>query len=109
MPHIIYKGLALDEVKQIEYKVVEALSQIIDCPMDHFTSEWCSNVFVSGGIENAGGYPFVSIHWFERPLNQKIEVATYVTNMVKALGYQDVCVYFNVLDPKCYFENGSHF
>lgn len=109
MPHIIYKGMEIEEVKAIERKAIERLSAIIDCPADHFTSEWIPTVFILDGNENKGGYPFITISWFERPMTQKIEVATYLTETIKAFGYQDVCIYFNILDPKCYFENGKHF
>lgn len=109
MPHIIYKGMDIEEVKAIENEAVEMISELIDCPVDHFTSEWIQAVFISEGKENKGGYPFVTINWFERPMAQQIEVATYLTEIIKRFGYQDVCVYFNILDPNRYFENGTHF
>lgn len=109
MPHIIYKGLELSQVKIIEAKVVDALSKIIDCPVDHFTSEWTPSIFVLRGEENQGGYPFVTINWFKRSETMQNQAAEVITDSIKAFGYQDVCVYFGELSPIHYYENGTHF
>ncbi|HAS74427.1 MAG TPA: DUF1904 domain-containing protein [Clostridiales bacterium UBA8960] len=109
MPHIIYKGLELNQVKTIEARVVDALSQIIDCPVDHFTTEWTPTTFISRGVENQGGYPFVTINWFKRSETMQSEVAEVITDLIKAFGYEDVCVYFNEMSPSHYYENGTHF
>lgn len=109
MPHIIYKAMDIEDVKKIEQPIIQEMSKIMNCPPDHFTTEWMPTVFLSHGIENAGGYPFVTINWFKRPIEQQAEVAKIVTQFVLGLGYSDVCVYFNELTPSSYYENGENF
>jgi len=109
MPHIIYKGIGIEEVKRIEQPIICAISEIVNCPVEHFTTEWMHTLFISHGIENNGGYPFVTINWFKRPQEMQNEVAKVVTEFVMKLGYDDVCVYFNELVPTSYFENGVHY
>lgn len=109
MPHIIFRGIDVADVKEIEKPMVQEISSIVNCPVDHFTVEWTPTLFISGGVENSGGYPFVTINWFKRSRDQQDDVAKIVTKIVLDLGYSDVCVYFNELDPTAYYENGVHY
>jgi len=109
MPHLIFKGIKKEDVVSIEKDLIQVLSLIIDCPVDHFTVEWQETMFISGGLENTGGYPFITIHWFNRPEHQEQAVASHLTKIIKLKGYSDVCVYFNDLIPEKYYENGVSF
>lgn len=109
MPHIIYKGMSIEEVKLIEADIIHEVSQMIECPADHFTTEWMHTMFITKGVENSGGYPFVTINWFKRNQSKRDAVAKVITEAVIKLGYSDVCVYFNELKPDHYYENGEHF
>ena len=109
MPHIIYKAIDVEDVKQIEQPIIQEIAQIINCPADHFTSEWTPTLFISHGLENSGGYPFVTVNWFKRSREQQADVAKIITQAILDLGYSDVCVYFNELEPSAYYENGVHY
>lgn len=109
MPHIIFKGIGIEEVKRIEQPIINAISEIINCPVEHFTAEWMHTLFISNGIENNGGYPFVNVNWFQRTQEMQDEVAKIITDFVVKMGYDEVCVMFNTLNPNAYYENGKHY
>lgn len=109
MPHIVYRAIEVEEVKKIEQPIIQEISKIVNCPPNQFTTEWTPTLFISHGQENSGGYPFVTINWFKRSSDQQTEVAKVITQYILELGYSDVCVYFNELEPSAYYENGVHF
>lgn len=109
MPHIVYKAIDVEDVKKIERIIIQEISKIVNCPQEHFTTEWTPTLFISQGVENTGGYPFVTVNWFKRSREQQDDVAKVITQAVLELGYSDVCVYFNELDPSAYYENGVHY
>lgn len=109
MPHIIFKGIDMEDVKRIEKLIVKEISILVNCPVDHFTVEWTPTIFITQGVENTGGYPFVNINWFKRSREQRDEAAKIITNQILDLGYTNVCVYFNEIEPSAYYENGMHY
>lgn len=109
MPHIIYQNMSLERVEQIAGSIVEALSVLVNTPMDHFTSELLETKSLNADGKGSRPYPFITVKWFKRSEEQTAEAAEIITKAVKALDDRDVCVYFQILEPLHYFENGTHF
>lgn len=109
MPHLVFRGIRKEDLVDFEKELLVNASDMINCPIDHFTVEWQDTLFISNGIENNGGYPFVNIFWFKRPLEQEKAIMQLITDAVHLKGYKDVCIYFHELNPKKYYENGISF
>lgn len=109
MPHLIFKGVAPNEVGNISESLIESLATAIECPVDHFTVEWQETLFFRQGSAGAGGYPFVTMNWFARPQPVQDQVAKMINDSVMNLGYEEVCVMFNILEPTRYYDNGEHY
>ena len=109
MPHIIYQNMSLEQVEQIAGSIVESLSKLVNTPMDHFTSELLETRAVSTGGRGCQPYPFITVKWFKRTEDQTEQAAEAITMAVKSVDNQDVCVYFKIIEPLNYFENGTHF
>ncbi|WP_298722921.1 DUF1904 family protein [uncultured Oceanisphaera sp.] len=110
MPHLRFRGLSRETVKQISKPLVDILSPMIGSPLDHFTLEFIPAEFVAKG-QVISGYPIVEVLWFERPLEIQDKVAAEITTTLRARvgAEQDICVIFTRLEGRQYYENGSHF
>lgn len=109
MPHIIYQNMSLERVEQVAGSIVESLSKLVNTPMDHFTSELLETKVVSTDGKGCKPYPFITVKWFKRTEDQTAQAAEIITKAVKSVDDQDVCVYFHILEPLHYYENGTHF
>ncbi len=110
MPHLRFRGLPRETVKQISKPLVATLSPLVASPADQFTLEFIPSEFVHQG-QVGGGYPIVEVLWLERPLEIQDKVAEQITMALRAQvgAAQDICVMFTWLNGRQYYENGSHF
>lgn len=109
MPHIRFRGMEKQEIKDISIDITRKLAAVIECPEDWFTLEYISTDFIFGG-EDSKGYPFVEVLWFDRGQEVKDRAAKIITEAVrKSRRKDDICVIFTNLDGKNYYENGTHF
>lgn len=109
MPHLRFRGVKKEEVKEISKNLVDILAEKVECPRDYFTLEYLETTFFFDNQEGANGYPFVEILWFDRGYEVRKEVAKITTDMLKQYNYNCVTVIFTDLGKDRYFENGEHF
>ena len=110
MPHLRFRGLARDTVKQVSKTLVDTLAPLAGSPKEHFTLEFIPAEFVQQG-HVVNGYPFVEVLWFERPLEVQDKVAAAITEALRARVGEglDIGVVFTRLEGRNYYENGNHF
>ncbi len=109
MPHLRFRGVEKEKVKEISRVLVDQLAEIVGCPRDWFTLECIDTEFIFDG-EESRGYPFVEVLWFDRGQEAKNRAATAVTHAIKSkYPTEDTCVIFTNLNEKDYYENGNHF
>lgn len=109
MPHLKFKGIKLDELKEISAKLITDLVRITETPKDQFTFELIESTFVFDGVIGENKYPFVNVDWFYRGHEIMEEAAEKITGYIKEYDYTDVRIYFTNLIKENYFENGKHF
>lgn len=108
MPHIIIKGMKLDEVKTVSKAMIDELEVIVGCPRDYFTLEAVDTNFIIDG-EKVSKYPFIQVNWFDRGQEVQDKTAAAITKHIAAIGYENVEMFFIMLERKNYYENGIHF
>lgn len=109
MPHLRFRAVKKEEIKEISKDLLSALEKEINCPRDWFTLEHIESLFIFDGEYNKNKFPFVEVLWFDRgPLVMK-KVADIITDMIKSYSYEDVTVVFTNLEGEHYYENGEHF
>ncbi len=109
MPHLRFRGIKKEEVKEISRELVDQLAEIVQCPRDWFTLEYIDTEFIFDGKESAG-YPFVEVLWFDRGQEAKDRAGAVVTKLIRRrYPVEDICVIFTNLNEKDYYENGNHF
>lgn len=108
MPQLIFKGVEKEDIKSLSKEMATKLAEVIACPRDYFTFEIVNTEFVFDG-EEVKAYPFVQINWFDRGQEVQDETAKVVYEMLKTKGYNDVDIFFTVLEEVKYYENGRHF
>lgn len=108
MPQLIVRGMQREDVLSISRKLVDELQSTINCPREYFTIEVIGSEFIFDGAESAA-YPFIQLNWFDRGQEVQDQVAETITRAVQSKGYENVDVFFVVLDEKKYYENGKHF
>lgn len=108
MPQLIFKGIKEDTVKKLSMDLPAKLAKITDTQEDWFTMEYLPVRFYVKG-EASDSYPVVNVNWFDRGESLQDEVALEITKAVQSEGYEMVDVIFNLLEKRCYYENGEHF
>lgn len=109
MPHIRIRGMKLEEIQEISGTLINSLEEIMNVSRVHFTLEFIESTFVFDGKLNKNKYPFVNVNLFNKDDETMKKAAEAITNAIKVFDYEDVAVYFNVLNKEHYFENGEHF
>jgi len=107
MPNIIIKGMSIADVQKISKQMIDELEIIIDCPREYFTLEVVESTFIVDG-EKAHKDPFVQINWFDRGPEVQDKTAATITQHIRNAGYGNVEMFFIVLEPNKYYENGKH-
>lgn len=108
MPQIKIRGIKPEKICTISTPMIDQLEKIIGCPKEYFTIECISSTFIKDGKLD-DGYPFVEVVWFDRGQDVQDNVAKIITNFVHNSGYQNVDIFFTVLQENLYYENGEHF
>jgi hypothetical protein len=92
----------------IRRELVDELQQIVGCPREYFTVEVGNTIFIS----DEGEHPpclFVQVNWFERGQEVQDRVARAIDKHIRQQGYEQVEIYFMVLQENKYYENGEHY
>ena len=108
MPQLIIKGLAIDKVKDISKVLVDDLQAIIGCPREYFTIEAVNSLFIMDGLQTKIT-PLVQVNWFDRGQEVQDKAAAAIYRRIQDVGYNDVEIFFIVLEEKRYYENGVHY
>lgn len=108
MPHIRFRGVEKEDVKNISRELIDNLERIIGCPRDYFVIEVTASTFINDGCETKG-YPFVEVAWFKRDQEIQDSAAKEITRAIKTFSNQTVDVAFTEYSEENYYENGEHF
>ena len=108
MPQLIIKGMALPDVKTISRALTEELAEIIGCPRDYFILEVPAGIFVFDGQE-VSITPLIEVKWFDRGQEIQDRTASALCRHIRSAGYEQVEIFFTVLDPPRYYENETHY
>jgi hypothetical protein len=108
MPQIIIKGMEKHEIQAISKALVDELTEIIGCPRDYFTLEAVLSAFIRDGHEVKAS-PLVQVNWFDRGQAVQDQAAAALDRHIRSLGYEQVEIFFQVLQENRYYENGSHY
>lgn len=108
MPHLNFKNIERNKVKQLCKELTPQLAKEIDCPEDWITfSHMESQTFVQG--EDNDDIVFVNVEWFPRTQEVQDKVASVLHNGVVETGSKEVVIIFNELKKEAYYEEGQHF
>lgn len=109
MPHLRFKAVSEETVRQLSKDLPADLARIISTTEDNFSFELVQNRFFEGGKETAF-YPFVEFAWFDRGQEVQDRVAELITEKLKQITRAEyVAVVFLDLPKNCYYENSKHF
>lgn len=107
LPHIVFRGINIQQLKNISKPLLEELADICECGTDNFTFQLPSSVFVFNG-EETEAFPLIEVKWFERGQQIRNLFAQAVTNYLLELGLPEVEVVFTAYSEEAYYINGKH-
>ncbi|MFK9090285.1 DUF1904 family protein [Bacillus salipaludis] len=108
MPHLVFRGVSIEQVKTISKPLVEELADVCRCGTDNFTLEVLSSTFIFEKKEVAG-FPFIEVKWFERGQEIRDQFAQVVSKLVQSLEIPEVEVAFTTFRETAYYSNGKSF
>jgi hypothetical protein len=108
MPHLIIRGVSVDQVKTISTSLVQEMADLCACGTDNFTLEIVNSTYVFDGNE-VTGYPLIEVKWFDRGQEIQDQFANMVTKNIVSLGIQEVEVAFSTFQESAYYLNGKSF
>jgi hypothetical protein len=108
MPQLIFKGVTVDQVKEVSTSLVQELAELCDCGSDNFTLEIIHSSFVFNQ-EEVPGFPFIEVKWFERGQETQDAFANIITKHIHSLGIAEVEIAFTVFLESAYYLNGKNF
>lgn len=106
MPKLVFKGVKLEEIKDISAQLVDTLAGIANAPRHVFTLECVENPFIFDG-EIVQPVPVVSVQWIDRGQATKDLMATAIDQAVRSKGYENVEVVFSELKKGDYYINAK--
>lgn len=109
MPHLRFRAVSEENVKQLSENLLEPLAFTLGCPEDYFTFEYVPNVFYYGGEKALNPSPTIEVHWFTRTQDQQNLVAQMIHEALTALGYEETIIIFKKLEETAYYDNGQHY
>lgn len=108
MPQLIFKGINMEQVKEISTPLVEELAQLCHCDTDNFTLEINQSTFVFNQAE-VTGFPFIEVKWFDRGQEIQDQFAKIITKHIHSLHIPEVEIAFTVFLESAYYLNGKNF
>lgn len=106
MPHLVIRGIEVEQVRNISTPLVEELAQICDCGTDNFMLECLQTTAVFNG-QVIASFPFIEVGWFERGPEVRNRFAMAITKHVLSLGIAEVEVVFIAYREDSYYINGT--
>lgn len=108
MPQLIIRGMKKEHIQAISKMMVDELTSIVGCPRDHFTIELLETHFIQDGLEMEGS-PFIQVNWFDRGQTVQDAAAQAIDRSVRSMGYEQIEIFFVIIDEAKYYENGNHY
>ncbi|MDO3676731.1 DUF1904 family protein [Paenibacillus ehimensis] len=108
MPHIVVRGIPVEQLKEISTALVEELAAICGCGTDNFMIECLHTTAVFQGNE-VESYPFIEVAWFERGQEVRDRFAQAIARHVLSLGIPEVETAFIAYRQDSYYLNGEGF
>ncbi|MBN1971213.1 MAG: DUF1904 family protein [Candidatus Delongbacteria bacterium] len=122
MPHITFKGISVEDVRELSTKLIDDMSYFLETPRDYFTLEVIENTFIYDGKIGLNKYPIIYVEWFDRGQDAKDNCARIITTLVKrqieksTIHHQTnisdencISVIFKSLQKDSYYDNGEHY
>ena len=106
MPHLVIRGLSIEEMKEISVPLVKELAEICECGTDNFTFEVPHSTFVYNG-EEIPAFPLIEVKWFERGQEIREKFAQAITQKIMLTGVDEVEVVFIPYVKTAYYINGE--
>lgn len=108
MPHLRFRAIESEKVRDLSDILVEKLSFALSCPEDYFTFECIHSDFYFKEVK-VKAIPQIEIHWFERGQDLRNLVAQIVHEEVLRLGFEETIIWFTPLIKEAYYDNGQHY
>ncbi|MFK7696304.1 DUF1904 family protein [Paenibacillus sp. HJGM_3] len=105
MPHLLVRGITVEQMSRISTPVVDQLAEACSCGRDNFMIDCLPVVSVFDG-KQVDPYPFIEVAWFERGDPIRDRVAAILTEHVHSLGIAEVEVAFRTYREDSYYING---
>ena len=104
MPHLLIRGLSVDQVRTLSGPLVDELAELCRCPADYFLLEIVHTTAVFQG-ETVPSYPFVEVAWFDRGAETRDRFAEIVDRHIRAVGVPEAEIAFRVFREDQYYIN----
>jgi len=106
MPHLVIRGVTVEEMKRISLPLARELADICGCGTDNFTFEVPQSTFVFNG-EEIPSFPLIEVKWFERGQETRDRFAQSITKHIMSTGADEVEVVFIPFLEPAYYINGE--
>lgn len=107
MPFLRFHTTDVNRLMEVSREMTDRIQEVLQCPREHIVIEVIHSEIVWDGQVVTGEWPFVEVSWFERKPEIQDQVAQIIYNSLKSVGYEAADVYFSVLVPRNYYENGK--
>jgi hypothetical protein len=105
MPHLVIRGISIEEMKKISEPLVKELAEICESGTDNFTFEVPHSTFVFNG-EEISAFPLIEVKWFDRDQKIRDKFAEVVSKQIMSTGVDEVEVVFITYSEHAYYING---
>jgi hypothetical protein len=106
LPHLVIRGISIEEMKRISKPLVGELAETCECGKDNFTFEVLHSTFVFDG-EEIPTFPLIEVKWFERGQETRDRFAQSITKHIMSTGVGEVEVVFIPFSESAYYINGE--
>lgn len=106
MPHLLFRGIAPEQLREAAQPLAEELAVICECGTDNFTMDCLHTTSVFGGTGDRS-FPFVEVAWFERGSEARGQFAAAVTAQLAKLGLTEIEVAFRTYREDSYYIDGQ--
>ncbi len=109
MPHLRFRALDKSVVIYLSSHTLVPLAEMMQCSAEDITYEYIQSEFYFSALSSKA-YPFVEILWFDRGQVVQDQVASYLTQVIKAkIGWDELAIIFTPLKPSAYYDMGKHY
>ncbi|MGO4543524.1 DUF1904 family protein [Paenibacillus sp. 2TAB23] len=107
MPHLVFRGVAADQLVAVTSTLAAELADICECGTDNFTMACLHATNVYGGMPGEPSFAFIEVGWFERGQLVQRRFAETVNRHVAQLGIQEIEIVFHAYREDSYYINGK--